>query len=205
MTSLLLKSSLYKTNKVVIFLMQTNNPFCHWPITHTHTLLIDPTFCLQFIYGLASHVQVWRIMEDFCWWSSMLHNFHPLIWFVENPLSSINLIAENPLSSINLIAENPLSSINLIAENPLSSINLIVENPLSSINLICGKPKVCTYMYDCQPKLWRTGWQKQEGWMYRGIIWSSQPASQPANLRASCLPMKKNSICFSVPEQQANM
>ncbi len=164
MTSLLLKSSLYKTNKLVIFLMQTNNPFCHWPITHTHTnthTLDQSNFCLQFIHGLASHVQVWRIMEDFCWWSSMLHNFHPLIWFAENPLSSINLIVENPLSSINLIVENhfhpliwlrkthfhPLIWLRKIHFHPLNWLRKthfhpliwFAENPLSSINLICGK------------------------------------------------------------------
>ncbi len=34
-------------------------PLTHHTHTHTHTLTLDRSnFCLQFIYGLASHVQV---------------------------------------------------------------------------------------------------------------------------------------------------
>jgi hypothetical protein len=48
-------------------------------ITHTHTHTWSTQLLLQFVMGWLPMCKV-EIMEDFRWLSSMLHNFHPLIW-----------------------------------------------------------------------------------------------------------------------------
>jgi hypothetical protein len=58
---------------------QTNNPFCHWT-HHTHTPDRSNQLFVTICYmGWLPMCKV-GIMEDFCWLSFMLHNFHPLIW-----------------------------------------------------------------------------------------------------------------------------
>jgi hypothetical protein len=94
MTKFVVKASLYTERDENLSMfngrvgMQTNNPFCHWPITHTHTHTHTPDQS-NFCYNL-----LWAGFP-MCKWEEELWRTSLMIIHIAQ-LSSIDLIAENP-------------------------------------------------------------------------------------------------------------